>query len=110
MYFKRKPTTLEISIIQQLLTKSGIHLNANWENQLLVASMNDSGMGSLKLSVDDENNSFRQFGREVSQLSFIDTDGIEVLVSLFVDKQENLFELDVWKTDFSELLSFPFAK
>ena len=109
MDFKRKPPTLEILIIQELLTKSGINLNADWKNQLLVTPMSDGNMGSLKLSFDTENNSFRQFGREVSQLSFVDTDGIEVLVSLFVDKQGNLFELDVWKTDFSKLLSFPFV-
>ena len=47
------------------------------------------------------------FGKQVSELQFVDQDGIDVLVSLYVDTQGEIFELDVWKTDFSQLIRFP---
>ena len=43
----------------------------------------------------------------VSEYEFKDKDGVDVVASLFLDKEGNLYELDIWKVDFSELLSLP---
>ena len=49
----------------------------------------------------------RLFGQEVSRLQFKDQDGIEVSVSLNVDQFGQLFEVDIWKVDFSPLIRIP---
>lgn len=49
----------------------------------------------------------RTFGKQVSEFQFTDTDGVEVLASLNVDSDGNLFELDIWKTDFGKLITLP---
>ena len=38
---------------------------------------------------------------------FTDEDGVKVIASLNVDSDGHLFELDIWKTDFSPLLRIP---
>jgi hypothetical protein len=104
---KRKPTELEIGIIQKLINLTDLILPQDWENQLLVIPMNDGGMGSLKLLLNIDETDVRQFGRQASETIFIDKDDVAVLVTLYLGKNEELFELDVWKTDFNPIISFP---
>lgn len=70
-----------------------------------VYDMNDGGMGSLKFIIEDEDG--RQFGETICEAEFIDTDGITVSIVLNVDQQNRLYELDVWKVNFSQVLTFP---
>ncbi|NQY33618.1 MAG: hypothetical protein HRT37_01350 [Alteromonadaceae bacterium] len=46
-------------------------------------------------------------GRKIAQVEFEDSDGITISMCLNIDTKGYLFELDVWKTDFSALLKFP---
>ena len=43
----------------------------------------------------------RKFGSQVSDCQFKDTDGVTVIASLYLDREGNMYELDMWKTDFS---------
>ncbi|WP_421750901.1 DUF6984 family protein [Croceimicrobium sp.] len=36
-----------------------------------------------------------------------DADGVEVIATLYLDKDGSLFELDLWKTNFEPLLILP---
>jgi hypothetical protein len=47
-------------------------------------------------------------GGRVAEWTFKDGDDVEVLASLNVDREDHLFELDVWKTDFAPLVRLPF--
>ncbi len=49
----------------------------------------------------------RKFGRRASECQFTDEDGVEVLASLNLDQDGNLYELDIWKTDFGKLIRIP---
>lgn len=69
--------------------------------------MNDGGMGSLYLFPNGVIIEKRSFGKCVSTCQFTDKDGVEVIASLNVDKNGELFELDIWKTDYSPLISIP---
>jgi hypothetical protein len=68
--------------------------------------MDDGGMGSLLLFPNGNIVEGRKFGKQISDLQFIDSDGVEVLASLNTDVDGNLFELDIWKTDFGMLKKF----
>lgn len=103
----RKPTLQEENLIEHLIGKAAIIIPENWKEKMRVRQMDDGGMGSLCLYPKGEINENRKFGKMVSEFQFTDNDGVEVLVLLNIDDRGQLFELDIWKTDFSQLLSFP---
>ena len=106
MNIKRELTSKEQKLLAFLIKKSNVTFSSNWENKMLVTPMNDGGMGSLKLFIDD-NNENRLYGRTIAEYQYKDIDGVDVIVSLNLDKNNNLYELDIWKVDFSKLLSLP---
>jgi hypothetical protein len=73
--------------------------NASLLRGELVEEMNDGGMGSLRFVAGPD----RQFGKCVGSAEFNDADGVLVSVALNVDQRGQLFELDIWKVDFSPL-------
>jgi hypothetical protein len=103
----RKPTIQEERLIEFLVKKSSITIPENWKDRLLVRPMDDGAMGSLYLFPQGKGIEGRVFGEQISDFQFTDLDGVEVIASLIVDNNGNLFELDIWKTDFGKLLKFP---
>lgn len=65
--------------------------------------MDDGGMGSLLFPGSRD----RIYGGTLAEAEFRDEDGTPVLVSLNLDSSGELFELDVWKVDFSPLIRIP---
>ena len=72
-----------------------------------VQEMNDGGMGSLKFLVHEMGELKRHIGKCVCEAEFLDADGMQVSVALNLDQNGDLFELDVWKKDFSPLIRYP---
>jgi hypothetical protein len=70
-----------------------------------VDEMDDGGMGSLRFVSDSEKS--RKFGKEVASISLFDVDGIPLSFSINLDEDGDIFELDVFKADFSRLKTFP---
>ncbi len=70
----------------------------------MVEEMDDGGMGSLRFLSKKSN---RKFGREVAQISVMDQDNIPVSFSVFLDEDDDIYELDSFKADFSPLKQFP---
>ena len=104
---KRIATIKEERLIELLIEKSQTAFPDNWKEGLLVEEMNDGGMGSLTLYLEGSTGEKRLFGHSVSEYQFKDLDGVEVLAYLDVDIDGNLYELDIWKVDFSKLISLP---
>jgi len=71
----------------------------------LVQDMNDGGMGSLRFWRQDGEQ--RRFGDLPVEAHFRDADGTLVIASVIVDQSGALYELDLWKTDFSQLEEYP---
>lgn len=76
-------------------------------SELMVSEMGDGGMGSLKLLPEGMYDKNRKFGSQASDCQFKDKDGIEVIASLYLDNLGNLYELDIWKTNFERLIDIP---
>jgi hypothetical protein len=72
--------------------------------QLLVEALSDGGMGSLRIGVAAAD---RELGRKVAEAHFSDADGAPVIAALNVDVDDQLFEIDIWKVDFSALQRWP---
>ncbi|MDI1240473.1 MAG: hypothetical protein PSX80_00965 [bacterium] len=100
----RKPTLQEQKLLDLLVKKaSGLDLPGTWKKTLLVEPMKDGGMGSIRLLPCGVGEERRIYGRTVAEHEFIDSDGVTVLASLNVDQAGDLFEVDIWKTDFTPL-------
>lgn len=107
MELNRKPTLQEENLLELLVKKSSIAIPRNWKEGLLVRPMDDGEMGGLRLFPNGKRTEDKILGEQVSDFQFTDLDGVEVIVSLNVDNEGNLFELDIWKTDFGQILKLP---
>jgi hypothetical protein len=108
MESSRKPTKDEMWLLEILVQKATVKFPSDWNTNLLVKPLNDEGMGSLQLIPEGVAiNSDRLLGEQVSEYQFTDEDGVEVIASLNIDDTGRLFELDIWKTDFSPLIGIP---
>ena len=91
-------------LIEALLDNEGVvDSYIEFLDQARVADMKDGGMGSIQFESYDS----RQYGKTLAEARYQDTDGVPVSIALNVDKDENLFELDIWKVDFSPLNRYP---
>ncbi len=99
----------EFELMKVLLAKAGdTRALEDRLSRLCVQVMADGGMGSLYLVNGSRNPEERRFGKCVAELEFNDVDGVVILASLNVDKDGDLYELDIWKTDFSPVLRLGF--
>jgi len=71
----------------------------------LVADLNDGGMRSLRFRTSDSRK--RRFGKKITEAEFTDEDGTLVSAAVNLDQSGELFELDIWKVDFSPLKRYP---
>ena len=95
----------EEMLIERLLHQAGLGEEPRPRlASLAVQEMSDGGMGSLYVRSSSEASN-RRFGRRIAELQFLDSDGVIILASLNVDTAGDLYELDVWKTDFSPVIS-----
>ena len=99
----RKPNPEELRLIKFLVQKASLNMSEGWERSLTVSCLNDGGMGSMKLymSLPPKEIISTIF---VSECSFKDSDGIDVLASLYLDQDHEICEVDIWKADFSPLI------
>ncbi len=65
--------------------------------------MNDGGMGSVRFVGGAD----RQFGGVIAEGNFRDEDGTQVTVAINVDQHGELYEIDIWKVDFSPVKRIP---
>lgn len=106
-YNKRHLKLEELSLLKYLLNKSSFIISYDLMSDLLVANMNDGEMGSLLLYPKSVCENDREYGGQIAECIFKDSDDVEVIATLNVDGNNELFELDIWKTDFSSLNRIP---
>jgi hypothetical protein len=88
-----------------LLRKAGdTGRQLNRLDSLEVQEMSDGGMGSLYFVATTRTPEQRRFGQRIAEIQFNDADGVAILASLNIDKDGDLYELDVWKTDFTPVV------
>jgi len=97
----------ELAVIHKMILRSG--LQEEFEEQLArmkVQDMPDGGMGSITF-YNGRPRSLLEYGGEIAEAAFRDADDMPVSVTLNVDKDGKLFELDVFKADGSPLIRYP---
>nr|WP_197683849.1 hypothetical protein [Pandoraea faecigallinarum] len=101
---------MEYALLRDLISRADISVDR--KNYLIdsmgdvsVEEMLDGGMGSLRLINKNARN--RKFGGQLVESEYVDMDGVQISVAVNVDQFGDLFELDIWKVDFSALIKFP---
>ena len=92
-----RPITKKEKDLIEYLTNSSISIPS------FVLDLKDGNMGSL--TFDLKNNQLRN--KIIATANYLDDDGVLVDIELTSDTSGNLFELDIWKVDFSPLISYP---
>ena len=99
---------LERELVERML--AGKDLEPGIEAKLssaLVEDMQDGGMGSIRFLTPEH--AARHFGKAIAQAEYIDGDGVPVSIVMNVDGENELYEVDFWKVDFSPLKHYPRA-
>jgi hypothetical protein len=99
---RRKIKEEEINLIVFLLNKVGLTAIEYPINEL-VEEYEGYVMGSIGLG----NPKVCPYAGDLIQAKYIDTDGKEVAITLTMDENGQLLDLDFWKVDFSKLLVYP---
>ena len=66
-----------------------------------VQNMGNAGTGSIQLS------SRGDYAANLVEGDYKDADGRDVLITLSTNEYDELYDLDIWKADFSRLAQFP---
>lgn len=107
MGLTRKIKQEESKLLFCLLRKAKIDIQEDLVSKLLIIPLTDGGMGSLRLLPNGVEKKNAKFGKQVSDFEFKDADGIIVIASLYLDQDGDLFELDIWKTNFERVIQIP---
>ena len=98
----RKLKEKEEKLIKFLLKE----INYDFEVDSLNAIDMTNGMGSITL-LNKSSKKDRVMSKVISEMTFIDEDNIPISVSLNIDTHGNLYELDIWKVDFTRFIRYP---
>lgn len=96
----------EKMLVSVLLEKADVLALPTWLNEVLVQPLSDGGMGSLYFC-NALTKASRRMGVQASEVTFKDEDGVDVVASLNLDELGEVFELDIWKTNFEALVRIP---
>ncbi len=108
MEFNKRPLTDgEANLLKILLANKKsqyLQLKTYFSNDIV--TLDDGGMGSfLFFNEKNEENNLKII--PISEYQFNDKDGVPVLATLYSYSDGRLYELDIWKADFSPLLAYP---
>lgn len=103
----RKLTVKEVEIIEYLAQKAGYSLAPNWAESVVAYPLTNDAIGAIGIVANNAKNYVSQRCHLIADCQFYDDDKVGVLVSLYVDLEKNLYELDFWKFDFSKILTIP---
>ena len=97
----RKLNKEEIDLIEYLAGKANYQLERKWYDEYQAFPMDDGGMGSILLVEDHLPKQERFFKAQIADCILHDVDNVAIIISLNIDQNDFLFELDIWKVDYS---------
>ena len=108
MEFNKRPlTSNEVNLLKILLANKKPQydsLKTSFTDSVI--SLDDEGMGSISfLNEHNEKNNLEIIA--ISEYQFNDKDDVPVLATLYSYSDGRLYELDIWKVDFSPVLAYP---
>ena len=99
---RRKIRENERELIIFLLKKLDLKLE-NYPINEDVEEYEGGKMGSISMGNPD----ISPYKGDLIQAKYVDSDGVEVVITLTQDSNNQLLDLDFWKVDFSKLITYP---
>src|ERR1700693_411359 len=108
MSHARSPSKEEKGVLSALLRLKAETLPfIDGLNNLLVQEMSDGGMSGLLLIPKGTETVDRTFGKQIVAGEFTDTDGVPVSALINTDRDNRVYEVDVWEGNFAPLCHWP---
>jgi hypothetical protein len=98
----RKLKEYELNLVKYLVKIS--EQDSSYNIPDLVEELKDGKMGSIRFISGEPG---RKYGADLIQVEYKDDDSIPVIITLSLDNQQQLYELEFWKVDFEKLLRYP---
>ncbi|MBI3232700.1 MAG: hypothetical protein HYZ42_01425 [Bacteroidetes bacterium] len=98
---KRPIKPEEVVLIQYMLFQKNLN-PADYKIAEMVDEYEDGKMGSIGMG--DET---ATYDGDIAQAEYKDSDGVDVVITLTHDTNNQILDLDFWKVDFSKLLVYP---
>ena len=95
----------ELAIIQFLLN----HIKAD-PKQFPISKMGFEYEGGKMGGINLLNENQGEYKGDITIAQYIDSDGIIVMITLTIDSNNNLLDLDFWKVNFEKLIKYPSPK
>ena len=105
MEVKRNLKIDEYQLLENML-KELKDYDFNLDN-LKVMDMLDGNMGSLYIVNPLKTREERKMDKAIIEKQFYDADDVSISISINIDTDGNLFELDIWRVDFNPIINFP---
>lgn len=99
---RRKIKPEEIDLIAFLLNKVGLSTD-----EYPIADLVDEYEGYVMGSIGLGDPVVSPYAGDLIQAKYIDSDGKDVAITLTMDENGQLLDLDFWKVDFSKLIAYP---
>jgi hypothetical protein len=96
----RRPIKNEEKVLIERLLKS-IPDGHRFAIPAEVENLGGGGSGGIQLAARGE------YSEDLVEASYADEDGRTVFITLTVNEFKELYELDLWKVDFSSLIKYP---
>ncbi|RRD39662.1 hypothetical protein EII29_06380 [Leptotrichia sp. OH3620_COT-345] len=106
-FYKRPLTDNEVNLLKILLDNLDFKyskINISFPDNVI--TLDDGGMGSFLFYYDEKIQNNLEIV-PISEYQFKDKDDIPVLVTLYSYSNGQLYEVDIWKVDFTPLLTYP---
>lgn len=101
-FVKRALREEEKALVQHLITLIP-GKEKTYEVPTAARELDDGGMGSITFDLARQ----RQYGRDLVQVKYTDTDDVDVIITLIADNEGDLYELELWKINFHGLKQYP---
>jgi len=98
----------ERDFLAAMIASRPVHARLASELKNLTVEEMSGGMGDFRFLAKDGERP--RLGHVLAEADFDDADGVPVTVTLNLDDRDRLYELEVWKGDFSSLKRFPDPK
>ncbi len=98
----RKLKEHELNLVKHLVKIS--EKEGSYNIRDLVEELKDGKMGSIRFVSGEPG---RKYGVDLVQVEYKDEDSVPVIITLTLDNQHELYELEFWKVDFEKLLRYP---
>lgn len=99
---KRHPDKDIVEVVSALAEATSLKIDLDMFANSFIEDMNDGSMGSFRVIGNS-----KSMGRPAAECMYEDEDGQSVLISLYLDDEFNVKEVDFWKYDFSPLIRMP---